>query len=152
MRVWEGRYVECRERRHLNNAVASIDPDLRASHEPTRVRRKEHNGSSQVLRVTHTAHGGQALPGPLELRVMRENSFRKLREHVTGTQAIDTDALLGPFDSERGGHVLHSYSKWQHGLVKIRISDIKLQSKPRGGNEKGEVDIGNKNKVQKTER
>ena len=145
MCVWEGGDVECRERRHLNNAVTSINPDLRASHEPTRVRRKEHNGSSQVLRVTHATHGGQALPGPLELRIMCENSFRKLREHVTGTQAIDTDALLGPFDSERGGHVLHSYSKWQYGLVKIRISDIKLQSKPRGGNEKVEVDTGNKN-------
>ena len=106
MRVWEGRDVEYRERRHLNNAVTSIDPDLRASHEPTRVRRKEHNGSSQVLRVTHTAHGGQALPGPLELRVMRENSFRKLREHVTGTQTIDTDALLGPLHAQARSHML----------------------------------------------
>ena len=132
MRVWESRDVNWRERRHLNNAVTSIDPDLRASHEPTRVRRKEHNGSSQVLRVTHTTHGGQALPGPLELRVMRENSFRKLREHVTGTQTIDTDALLGPFDSERGGHVLHSYSKWQYALVKFVFRVLSF-SQNRGG-------------------
>lgn len=110
----------------LRDSVATVDTEIGTSHVASGVTGQERDGAHEVLGTTHLALGNKAGPLVGELGVVIEDLLGAVREllilsffpffplfylysqcsqHVTGRDAVDADAGVGPFNCQRAGQM-----------------------------------------------